>query len=268
MNYEKELQFATNLAYEAGAIMTRYFRSENIDTELKEDLTPVTIADKKINNYVIEKVKETYPDWGVLGEEDSYEPERDKIWVVDPIDGTVPFSLGIPASTFSLALVDKSDGQPVVAVTHDPYLEETFTAVKGGGAYVNGRRMQTSSDYDFSRAYLSFSSRSWTGEGFDYRPAELMESFRDKGSKILGFVSFVYTANRVAKGQFLATVVGETQPWDIAAAALLVQEAGGLVTDFHGKRRRYDAAKTGEGCIFAANQRVLDEFLEQIRTEK
>jgi fructose-1,6-bisphosphatase/inositol monophosphatase family enzyme len=123
--------------------------------------------------------------------------------------------------------------------------------------------MQASSDYDFSRAYLSFSSRSWADEGFSYRPAELMEDFRSRGSKILGFVSFVYTANRVAMGQFLASVVGETEPWDIAAAALLVEEAGGVVVDFSGETRRFD--ERGRGCLFTANQQVADEFLSHIR---
>jgi myo-inositol-1(or 4)-monophosphatase len=263
VNYEKELRFATDLAHEAGAIMTRYFRAEDIGTQLKEDLTPVTVADTMINDLVIDSVKKAYPDVGVLGEENSYEPTRDQIWVVDPIDGTVPFSLGIPASTFSLALVNRSDGQPVVAVTHDPFLKETYTATKDGGAYINGQPMTTSSSHDFSRAYLSFSSNAWTGEGFSYRPSELMEDFRSKGSKILGFVSFVYTANRVASGQFLASVVGETKPWDIAAAALLVQEAGGVVVDFHGHNRRFD--EQGQGCLFTANQQVADEFLSLIQ---
>lgn len=264
MSYEKELTFASGLAAEAGKIMVRYFRAKDIGTELKEDLTPVTVADTAINNLVIKRVQEAYPEHGILGEENSYESDRERIWVVDPIDGTVPFSLGIPASTFSLALVDRNDGQPVVAATYDPFLKELYTATKNGGAYLNGRALKASSEHDFTRAYLSFSSRSWSGEGFDYRPAQLMEDFRSKGSKILGFVSFVYTANRVAAGQFLASVVGETQPWDIAAAALLVQEAGGVVVDFSGKTRRFD--EQGQGCLFTANQQVADEFLKHIRT--
>jgi myo-inositol-1(or 4)-monophosphatase len=103
VSYEKELRFATDLAQEAGAIMDRYFRAEDIGTELKQDLTPVTVADTTINDLVIDRVQQSYPEHGVLGEENSYEPTRDRIWVVDPIDGTVPFSLGIPTSTFSLA---------------------------------------------------------------------------------------------------------------------------------------------------------------------
>lgn len=264
MSYEQELSFATDLAQEAGKIMMRYFRAEDIGTELKKDLTPVTVADTRINNLVIEKVQAAYPAHGVLGEENSYKSDREQIWVVDPIDGTVPFSLGIPASTFSLALVGRADGQPLVAVTYDPFLKELYTATKDGGAYVNGRAIKTSSEHDFTRAYLSFSSRSWAGEGFDYQPGKLMEDFRSKGSKMLGFVSFVYTANRVARGQFLASVVGETEPWDIAAAGLLVKEAGGVVVDFNGETRRFD--ERGKGCLFAANQEVVGELLRYIRT--
>jgi myo-inositol-1(or 4)-monophosphatase len=150
-------------------------------------------------------------------------------------------------------------------VTYDPFLRETFTAVKNEGSYLNGQSISTSSDHDFSRAYLGLSSRSARGEGYDYSPARSMEDFRDKGSKILSFVSFVYTGNRVASGQLLASVVGETNAWDIAACALLVEEAGGIVTDLSGKKRRFDEA--GNGCIMAANQTVLEEFLKQVRTD-
>lgn len=263
MSYQTELQFAKDLALEAGKIMRRYFRAEDIGTELKSDLTPITVADTKINNLVIQKVKESYPGSGVLGEEDSYKPDRKLIWVVDPIDGTLPFSIGMPVSTFSIALVDRDDGQPVVAVTYDPFLDETYSAVKGEGAFLNGVQLKTSDSQDFTQARISLSSRSLEGDGFQYKPAEIMQDFRSQGSKVLSFVSFVYTANRVASGQLLFTVVGETQPWDIAAVALLVEEAGGIVTDFHGKQRRFD--ESGDGCIFAANQKVLNEILSRIK---
>ena len=117
MSYEKELDFAKALALEAGEIMRKYFRSDRLGTVQKDDLTPLTVADTAINDLVIERVQHEFPEHGVLGEEASYEPNRQWIWVVDPIDGTSPYSCGIPISTFSLALVNKKDGQPYVSVT-------------------------------------------------------------------------------------------------------------------------------------------------------
>src|SRR5690606_9265702 len=115
-SYKAELDFAMEMASDAGKIMKKYFRSEAIDTQWKADHTPLTIADKKINDLLIERVENHYPDHGVIGEESSYMEERDMVWVADPIDGTSPYTLGIPTSTFCLALVDRSDGQPVIAV--------------------------------------------------------------------------------------------------------------------------------------------------------
>lgn len=264
MNYEKELQFATDLARQAGKVMSQYFQSVESQTEWKEDHTPLTVADTTINELVIKKVQESYPEHGVLGEEDSFKPDREMIWVVDPIDGTAPFSLGIPVSTFSLALVDRSDGQPLVGVTYDPFLDEMYTASKGSGAFLNEKPIHVSGKTDFVRSYLSLSSRGLEGDGFSYRPSHIMEELRDKGAKMLSFVSFVYTSNRVASGQFLSTVVGETNPWDIAACALLVQEAGGIVTDFHGEKRRFD--EVADGCLMSANKTIHEQMLKRIQT--
>ncbi|HSX47085.1 MAG TPA: inositol monophosphatase [Patescibacteria group bacterium] len=263
MMYEKELAFAKDLAENAGKIMGRYFRAKDIGTVTKADHTPVTIADTQINDLVIKKVKETFQDHGVLGEENSFKPERKLIWVVDPIDGTAPYSLGIPVSTFSLALVDRADGQALVAVTYDPFLEEMYHATQGGGAFKNGEPIKTSKSHDFQHAYISLSSRSLEGEGYNYQPAKVLQEFRSQGTKVLSFVSFVYTANRVATGQLLVTIVGETEAWDIAACAMLIQEAGGVVTDFYGKKRRFD--ESGDGCIMAANKEVLNTFLSRIK---
>ncbi|QQS18795.1 hypothetical protein IPL68_01860 [Candidatus Saccharibacteria bacterium] len=140
MAHEKELQFAKSLALEAGAIMRHYFRSDELAITHKQDLTPLTVADTQINALVIERVKKEFPAYGVLGEEASFEPHRELLWVVDPIDGTSPFSCGIPVSTFSIALVHRKDGQPYVSVTYDPYLDELMFATKNGGRSAARRR--------------------------------------------------------------------------------------------------------------------------------
>jgi myo-inositol-1(or 4)-monophosphatase len=263
VSYEAEMAFAKDLALEAGGVMRRYFRAEDIDTTWKDDNSPLTIADTTINSLVIDQVKTNFPEYGVLGEEESFKPERDRIWVVDPIDGTVPFSLGMPMSTFSLALVNRTDGQPVVAVTYDPWLEELYSATKGDGAFRNGKPIKTSEATDFHQAYMAVSSRGLQREGIDYRPTRMTDALRDKGAKVLGMASFVYTSNRIAAGQFVGSMIGNPGVWDIAASALLVEEAGGIVTDLNGDKRRFD--EDGLGAVLAANQTIFAKLMDLIQ---
>lgn len=266
MTYQKELDFAKSLALEAGGIMLRYFRAEDIATEWKEDNTPLTIADTTINKLVINQVKAKFPDYGVLGEEESYKPERDTIWVVDPIDGTVPFSLGIPLSTFSIALVRRKDGQPVVAVTYDPWLDELFSATKGGGAFLNDNRLKTSKKDDLLKAYLHMGGFSVDTDAASYGSTSAIDAVRKQGAKTISVQSGVYMANRVATGQFSGSIVGHPKAWDVAAIALLVEEAGGVVTDLTGQKRRFD--EDGLGAVLAANRKIHDLLMEVVRTSK
>ncbi|HVA10911.1 MAG TPA: inositol monophosphatase [Candidatus Dormibacteraeota bacterium] len=263
--YDSELAFAVDLARDAGKIMQRYFRAEDIGTEWKEDNTPLTVADTRINDLVIEKVKKAFPTYGVIGEEASFEKERNLVWVVDPIDGTKPFSLGMPVSTFLLALVDRTDGQPLVGVVYDPYLDHMYTATKGGGAYLNTKRLKTSKATSFFKGYTTVygSSALAKANAINYRPGKVVEKLHANGASVLNLSSGGYTGAKIASGEFLALVEATGKPWDSAALCVLVQEAGGLVTDLEGKQRRFD--EIGLGCVLAANQTLLVEMLDMIR---
>lgn len=264
-SYKAELDFAMEMAGAAGKIMRKYFRSADIDTQWKADHTPLTIADKKINDLVIERVESHYPEHGVIGEESNYMEERDMVWVVDPIDGTAPYSLGIPTSTFCLALVDRNDGQPVIAVVYDPFLDHLYTAVKGKGAYLNDKKIKTSDAKDFHHSYLAvnaFAKKVEDGRVL-IRPGKLMERIRrDHGGKFLTFQSHVYTAMKVASGELVGSVLAFGSPWDAAAASLIVEEAGGVATDLDGRKRRYD--EFANGTVVAANKSVLDILIHEI----
>ena len=263
MSYDKELTFAKDLALEAGQIMRRYFRAEDIGTTWKEDNTPVTVADTKINTLVINEVMKQFPADGVLGEEEQYKTGRDRIWVVDPIDGTVPFSLGIPVSTFMMALVNKHDGQPVLAVVYDAFLDHLYYAETGKGAFLNEVHLKTSMNASLVRGYGTLYGPIVKSSNTDYLPGKILEALRPKSTKIINLSSGGYTAVKVASGEFDFVAMGNGLPWDSAAPALIVQEAGGIVTDLTGNPRRYDGE--GFGCILAANQTVLDELLALIK---
>jgi myo-inositol-1(or 4)-monophosphatase len=263
--YDNELAFAIDLARDAGKIMRRYFLAEDIATEWKKDDTPLTIADTKINDLVIERVKKSFPKHGVIGEEASYEIKDEMVWVVDPIDGTVPFSLGIPCSTFSLGLVDRSDGQSVVAVVYDPQLDYLYTAQRGEGSFVNGVRLHTSKATDLPRTYISVLGgigRREDARTHFIRQGACVDWLMDHGARPLSLQSQVYSACKVASGEFAGSIFGYGSPWDSAAASLIVEEAGGVVTDVNGKKRRYD--EFAEGCLLAANQEMLTKLLSVV----
>jgi len=265
-SYKAELDFAMEMAVDAGKIMKKYFRSEEVGTEWKTDHTPLTVADNKINDLLIERVEKRYPSHGVIGEESSYMEERDIVWVVDPIDGTAPYSLGIPTSTFCLALVDRSDGQPVIAVVYDPFLDHLYTAKRGAGAFLNENKIKTSMAKNFHHSYIAvngFSKKIENGRVL-IRPGKLMERIRhDHGGKCLTFQSHVYTAMKVASGELVGSVLAFGSPWDAAAASLIVEEAGGLSTDLNGMTRRYD--EFANGTVVAANQAILDTLINEIK---
>jgi fructose-1,6-bisphosphatase/inositol monophosphatase family enzyme len=264
MNYERELEFAKELAYESGDVMRRYFRAEDIGLIEKDDKTPLTVADTKINSMVIERVKNMFPKDGVIGEEESYETDRDRVWVVDPIDGTAPFSLGMPLSTFMIALVNKSDGQPVVSVVYDPYLEHMYSAVLGKGARLNDRTLQVTSRNAFPARYVAVYGQKCDKGGVSYDPDAVMSVLRERHFRNFTFSSGGYVMVKVADGTFSAFIAGKpAKSWDMAAPALIVREAGGIVTDLDGKERRYDEA--GFGCVMAVNEATHKELLKLIK---
>ncbi len=254
------LDFAKGLAHEAGVIMKRYFRADDIGIELKEDDSPVTVADNTVNALVIEKVKAHYPEFGVIGEEDSYETEREWLWVVDPVDGTSPFSLGLPLSTFCLALVHKGNVQ--LSVVYDLFLDRLFTAQLGMGALVNGEPLKVSAVNDFKNQYaLGF--RSLKKENHE-SINDMFDELQRRGTSFYSFPSFTYGGLLVAEGRFIAACMQYGSPWDAAAISLIVQEAGGTVTDLSGKPRKFN--EWGDGLL-VSNGLVHDEIVRLIDNE-
>lgn len=223
----------------------------------KSDNTPVTETDMAINRMVIERVKTAFPDDGILGEEESYETSRERLWVTDPIDGTYPFTLGAPLSTFLLALV--IDGQPVVGVMYDPYLDRMFWAVQGEGAYLNDQPIHVSDSDTLKRNFVVLSSR----EIVEHKTAgEFFDEMSDEGAVAFNFRSFAYGSGFIAAGTAVGGIIGKAHPWDVAVSKLLIEEAGGMVTDLAGNARRYD--RPGNGML-ASNGKVHQQLLDLLK---
>lgn len=228
----------------------------------------VTETDSRCQKIIINRIKETYPDHGFLGEEGPegklfrQEPRGDeKIWwVIDPIDGTNNFAHRMPV--FCVCVAAMYENQPVVGVIFDPAKERMYTAFKGGEAQLNGRRITVSEE-----AVNRFSS---IGLDSHFEPplpqwaqqVIFRTRFRNFGS--LG-LQLAY----VACGALIATVSATIKLWDIAAGALIAEAAGAIVTDHQGKKlfpmdvAAYDGSKLE---ILAANKKTHSELVNLLRS--
>ncbi len=262
IDFERELNFAKALAKEAEEIALKYFSFE-VESTYKDDHTPLTKADTEINDLVIKKVKETYPEHSIYGEEASYKKENSKyIWVCDPIDGTMAFACGLPIFVFSIALVDQSNGLPVLGLINDPIMKTMYWAYKGSKAYRNGIKISVSKQDVLENAYLC-TGASGRAVGFSNLP--LIKILSDKGCPVAKYPSIIYGSIQVANGKYVGSVFYNKYGHDIAALKIITEEAGGKVTDLNGNERRYDG--DGIGCIMS-NGVLHDELLEIVQLGK
>src|SRR6266481_516737 len=241
---EEYLEFAKKLAKEAEGLALKYFSFET-DTAWKEDNTPLTKADTEINDLIVRRINETYPSHSIYGEEKSDNKKGSQyVWVCDPIDGTMAFSIGLPIFVFSIALVDQSNGQPILGLVNDPIMKNMYWAYKGSGAYRNGKKIFVLNNTNFKNTYFN-TGGSGRAVGFSNLP--LIKTLSEKKCAVMKLPSFIYGGIQVANGKYVGAVFYNKHGHDAAALKIITEEAGGRVTDLNGNNRRYD--QDGMGCI-------------------
>ena len=219
----------------------------------------VSYVDVESEERLVKALSKVLPEAGYVTEEDTVDNslEADLLWVIDPLDGTTNFLKGIPVFCISIALV--KNGKPILGVVHDVMRNEHYTATKGGGSFVNGRRLSISGEKAFDQAVLA--------TGFPYETYEedspMFKMFQRvireaRGLRRLG--SAAIDLAYVARGTFEGYYEARLNAWDIAAGALLVEESGGITTDFHGKNDFLNS-----GTIIAAGREVHSELLRRIK---
>ena len=238
-------QFAITIAKKAGKVIRRNF-GMGMKKQWKENDTPVTVTDLQINKMVIEGVKKYFSKHDVLGEEESHRPNNSKfLWVCDPVDGTIPFSHGIPTCVFSLALV--YDGSPILGVVYDPFMDRMWFAEKGKGAFLNNKKIKVNKN-NLKNSVVNWESSS------SYLVVK-------QNPKVI-FVRlscFIYGCMLVASGELAAAFYPWQYPHDGATAKIIVEEAGGKVTDKIGNDQSYD--KKINGCL-VSNGKVHKDLLK------
>lgn len=249
------LEFAKEIAHEAGKIMLKYFNTKDISS-YKGDKTIVTLADKEINTFLISKVKEKFPTHSVDGEEEQF-GKSNYVWVCDPVDGTAMYARHIPVAVFSLALV--IDGVPQVGVVYDVFTDSLYSAIKGEGAYKNEEKINVNDfQLDDMRSVSNFDM--WPNA--DYNVYDTIQKLGKK-TYFVSVGSVIRACMCVASGEFNLAIFPGTKRknCDIAAAKVIVEEAGGKVTSFFGEEQRYDTDIKG---AIVSNGKVHDEVIRTI----
>lgn len=229
------LNAAIEMAKEAGEIQLKYFRSPNLDADTKLNaFDVVTIADKQSEAFIKNYISSNFPDHGIIAEESgSDHSEREWRWVVDPLDGTTNFNNGLPVFSVSIAL--EHYGEAVVGVVYAPYLGELFHAVKGCGAFLNGKPIRCSSKSELETAVVA------TGMPYDRNshPDNNLEEigrvvFKVRGTRRMG--SAAIDLSYVAAGFYDAYWELNLNRWDVAAGTLIAREAGAVVENIRENR--------------------------------
>lgn len=252
------LHLAIRAAMEAGRIQQRHVGGPlEIDTK-STDTDLVTHVDRLCETRIREIIAEAHPDHAVWGEEEG-QGEANRAsghrWIVDPIDGTLNYAHGLPFYCTSIGL--EIDGAMAVGVVYDATRDELFSAVRGRGAYLNGRPLRVTGEAVLKRAMLI------TGFAYDedrmLRNVEVMARMLPKARTVRRLGAGVLDLCYVAAGRADGFWELGLQPWDVAAAMLVVQEAGGLVTGGDGEPYRFgdEALVASNGALHAALVREL-----------
>ncbi|MGH7548097.1 MAG: inositol monophosphatase family protein [Gemmatimonadales bacterium] len=244
------LPFLTDLADQADAIALRWFRAKNLRVEDKPDLSPVSEADRAIEEAARALARERHPGLGLLGEEQGeVGGAGEERLIIDPIDATRNFVRGIPV--FATLLAIEARGDVVTGLVSAPALHARWHAARGGGAFRDGQPLRVSGIRELGHALL-FHGNLGPGEA---GPAPGIMTLIRRVDRTRGFGDF-YQHMLVAEGAGEIAIDPVMKPWDIAALQVIVEEAGGCATDLSGRRSIYTGSLVTSNGPF--HQGVLD----------
>ena len=253
MNTDKILRTAKQAALDAGKLLIKHYgklKTSEIGQKSRNDF--VTVVDKLSEKLILKHIHKTFPDHAILAEESGVSPGDSTCWIIDPLDGTSNYIHRFPMFAVSIGVAHR--GVLVAGVVYDPLHQEMFSAQTGKGAFLNGRRIRTSSVKRLTNALMAtgipFRARNRFGQYFKSLRVISMASagIRRGGSAALDLAY-------VSCGRFDGFWEINLSPWDIAAGALLIQEAGGRISDVRG---RPEHMKNGD--VLASNGLIHNEL--------
>jgi myo-inositol-1(or 4)-monophosphatase len=260
MDNEKILQVALEAARRAGSYLKEnYSDVQRPEVEFKGEIDLLTKYDKESQEIICSILAENFPTHSILAEEDlNVVQEKESLWLIDPLDGTTNFAHSLPV--FSVSIAFYLENKPLVGVVYAPILQEMFHAVSNGGAFLNQKKITVSKEKKLGDSVLA--------TGFPYDCRESKQNNLGNFSKFLvkaralrrwGVASI--DLSYVAAGRFEGFWEPKLKPWDTAAGMLIVQEAGGKVTDY--SDNPFDPFMKE---ILASNTHIHDQMLQVIHS--
>ncbi len=253
------MEFAQNLARQAGELLAEKLTKEN-RVYYKGSIDLVTEADKMSEELILREISRRYPEHGIMSEESDQKNEQALMrWIIDPLDGTTNYAHGFPFFCVSIAL--EKEGTVALGVIYDPTRDDLFTASRAGGAYLNGKKLQISSESDLSRSLLA------TGFPYDIRVSKdnnldffcamavKAQAIRRPGAAALDLAY-------LAAGRLDGFWELKLKPWDTAAGCLMVTEAGGIISDMAGGK--WNLYSPG---LVASNGLIHDQMIKVFRNK-
>ncbi|NOY71786.1 MAG: inositol monophosphatase [Gammaproteobacteria bacterium] len=252
------LNTAITAARQAGNIIARSAdRIETLTIKSKGRNDFVSEIDQQAEQEIIKVIRKAYPSHGILAEESGSCAGDDYVWIIDPLDGTTNFLHSFPQFAISIALKHKNKLDQ--AVIYDPIRQELFTASRGVNAQLNGRRLRVTQVTSLANTLI--------GTGFPYSDMKNLDSYINIFKNMIPETAGLRRAGAasldlayVAAGRLDGFWEYGLKPWDLAAGALLIQEAGGLVSDFAGGTDFFES-----GDVVAGNAKVLKALLQTIK---
>jgi len=233
-NFSKELVVAIDASDAAAKLIRSYFKG-NFIVDIKEDMTPVTEVDIKAENTIKEIIMNAFPDYGFYGEETCRENKNSEYtWLVDPIDGTKGFVRGYPFFSTQIALMHRDE--IILGVSNAPIFDEIIFAEKGKGAWMNNKQIHISHTKDIVSSTISTGNLKTIAQSENWKNLGKIVS---KADRIRGYGDF-YHYHLLASGKIDVVIESDVNILDVAALSLIIEESGGVFTDFQGKRSNLD----------------------------
>ncbi|MBE9545893.1 MAG: inositol monophosphatase [Proteobacteria bacterium] len=251
-------EFTIAIAREAGTFLKERL-GETLAVKYKGEIDIVTEVDRMSEEMLISRIDKKFPHHDILAEESAGTDRGSEFrWIIDPLDGTTNYAHGYPVFCVSIAL--EKENEIILGVIYNPVMEEMFVAEKGEGAFLNGERISVSDTTELSRSLLA------TGFPYDIRenPDNNLNYFNEMATKVMAIRragSAALDLAYIAAGRFDGFWELRLNPWDTAAGWLLVEEAGGLVTEIFGKDYCLKSPH-----ILATNRKIHGKMIDVLRT--
>jgi len=259
--YQKELEFSKQAAKQAGLFLKKeFFVWNNKKINYKKDNERVTWCDKEAERIILKILNKNFPGYSRLSEESGVKDKSsDYEWIIDPLDGTTNFTMHHPLFAVSIALLHK--GKIVLGLSYAPLTDEMYWAIKGKGAYKNGKKIKVSSITDFKKSVITYCHGSGTAN--TQKAYKLYKHFHDMSHHCRHFGCTSMELAMLASGDTECYIVSGAKLWDVAAGTLLVKEAGGKVSDWQNKNWSIKSKN-----ILAANKKMHALCLKELKKIK